>query len=620
MYFNFTSYNDLPRRAQNIVDKLGGIDNTIEYYENYRSFLRINGSGHKTNEELKAFCEFLLDEKNIKETNLQGEIIVPENYPDLLDFYLFAKKKVKTRVFRCLNNLELKEYFNRSIEDKYAFINKYFIADYEFIKIHNIGLDSVSILNQLKNEISELIIYNSKVPILKTQEQNKTELIKDIYRKLEYNVDIQNIENSFLTDELIFEFPILFGYYFAAKFKNTNSINFINYNYFNNTCTNLAVLCDKLKLTKERIRQLVIKFSKTIIPSLVNELKKSLLGIENSFNLIEPNYIYYFPNTYYESGNLFIDSINLDFKLLVFKSYFNNKFLLFNDFFNSNLFNSKSFELTTSNIFVNVKFVESTSLIKLLEWLDSEIYNFKMAEFDFELPILIKRFYSENNLDVNHIEFNNLVELIVQIEKKDFEIGIAIIKRKERENLLKLVHSFILEKNEPQKTKSILDYLQENFIEQTKGLLLNILNKNTSRFQRVGNGYWAISEFENNLHGSIRDLVFNKLNKSNKPIHISEIMDFLNAIRPITEESLRSNLKSHEQKIFRFFGCGFIGLVNFKYDDFYNNLPRFAGGMFNKIFFNLHGLDSNEKIIDYFSEKYNYPKIHIAYVLKNKEV
>jgi hypothetical protein len=62
---------NLSKRAQDLVNRLGGIVKVIDYYWSGRSFLDLPNSGRKTEREVIALCESIIEttEEVIDETS-----------------------------------------------------------------------------------------------------------------------------------------------------------------------------------------------------------------------------------------------------------------------------------------------------------------------------------------------------------------------------------------------------------------------------------------------------------------------------------------------------------------------------------------------------------------------
>jgi DNA-directed RNA polymerase delta subunit len=279
---------------------------------------------------------------------------------------------------------------------------------------------------------------------------------------------------------------------------------------------------------------------------------------------------------------------------------------------------SKVFKCTRNFYFIQNDFFNQSHFLALLIFLEKEIYQFECAEFDYNLRILIQRFYRENGYEYLTYLIDDIYEIIVKIKRPFISVRSADMKRFKRKeikaNLKQLVEDFLVERGEAQKTADILNELQDNEIELEASKLLSQLNKWSQTFVRLGNGMWALKVWikSDGPKGSIREIVEGLLENRKEPIHVSEILNYFETFRPISETSLLSNIRVSENIHFVFFNCSFIGLQSKEYPEYWSNIPRFSVTKFKHIYLN-DDFSYEEKMKEL--EKIGYPRIHCEYII-----
>jgi hypothetical protein len=615
MRFNYTSYDDLPTRAKNIVDGLGGMGEALEFFKKYKSFLKVQNTGNKTNLELISLCEHLIVEENLINHQESVEVQAPKipcNIQDLVDFYAIKKLSVTTRLVNYLNKIEDISYFSSGLEAQTNFILHYFLEDFNFMNAEYLGVKSVAEVEKIRDDLRLRAIYNENLTIdnLVLEE----DLSKIIYRKFSFVIPIEEIDKAISDNRQSYELPILFKFYLKHQKFRDRFNEALNLLYFSDKRLDNETISTILNYTKERVRQLKRQFIYRILPDEIDFILSTLDGVPYKITSQNNYFIELFDNSTVDDELFF----NAEFLKIIITHIYKDSYFDIEELIED----SKSFQSSDNKILIDSKFSKAISFIDLLSFLDSEIYNFETIQFEYDRKILIQRFYDENDLAIEDSDLLKVSDLIDKIVRTEWTIHEASLKRlqkrKEKDEIYDLVHQFISDKKEPQKTKAINEYLSFHSKDISKEFLLYILNKNNNRFQRVGNGYWSITELDKNVHGSIREIIAQKLFESEVPLHISEIHKYINSLRPITEHSLRVNLKVEEDKIFIFFNCSFIGLSAKVYDSYWYNLPKSIASTIRSIFTSKLHFNSESDKISYFSKLYNYPETHLKYLFNSK--
>ncbi|MBK7040304.1 MAG: hypothetical protein IPH46_07500 [Bacteroidetes bacterium] len=606
-------------RAKNIVSSLGGIAETIEYFKKHRNFMLLPKSGNKTDFELTTLCEMLLEnEFAIVDTPpavVEGKF--PINILDCIDCYIIRRGLSTKRVQNYLDKIESESNFEKGIENKTSFILKYFINDFQFINVVNIGEKTVSDLEEIAKEIRAVVKYSNDSV---TSDVSEVDIASEIYRRLLYKIPKDYIEKSIHQSNEFYNFTTVLMLFILQQDLSDRIEKTLQMYYFSDHSCDFDYLAQKLVCGKERIRQIIIKLESVILPGAISSLVRALDGIPSNVDIHPRDHIMDLTTT--------ISDGDADTTLVPNRKFLNYtySYLLQDEYLHINLavFVSgselKSFQKTDDFIFISKKFINETNFFQFIKWIDEEIYNFETCEFSYDLNVLIGRFFRENNCVVTENfgkVLGTVIDLMIRKDWSDIQTAVARNKRNQRKNeIFDLVHNFILDKQAPQKTNEIVHHLHNNHIDISKTEMLTLLNREVRNVHRVGNGFWTIEEYSNGVHGSIREIVADKLKDANEPLHISQLLDFMNSLRPTEESSLLHNLKSDEDKRFVFFNCSFIGLTGRKYSDCWKQLKRFNGNLLGKSYLKANNLNTLDEITRYYHEKLGYPPIHIKYILE----
>lgn len=622
----YSTESSLSVRSQNTLKRLGGKNELLDYYIKFGNFENIRNVGLRTNIELSLFCEYMLLDSNstidVKKEIQKEESKLDEAYVSdeiclvLNDAYQYHKYSLNRRSINTLDKLEFENNYSSCDVSMCHFIRKLFIMKFDFINIQNVGKKTkheLEDLSQILKNILKEISFDENL-IHKYNFQNKAHsFIGNSYKDLE-------IKETAGYNEVIIEKLIL------LTILNQKQIGYqmkiLELAYFDDI-KNIEEIRVKVGCSTERVRQILIKFKKTILPNLVNTLQQKfgeyflafLAQNSNSDFLvckplspIEFNSQTYFPN----------QSLNQ----LVYTELLKENYLSLQELIDDKTKEWKSFIVSSENLFISKKCAEIIEFSAFIDWMDEEIYQFEIAEFDYNLKVLVRRFYSENNLEIIDENINGLAMIIQKLKKTDWsDISNKILKgrkRKIKDDVIQVIKEFLESENEPKKTASILSYLNDYGFEISKNELLSILSKNKIVFISIGIGQWFIQGHvgSNYLHGSLRSIVSKILYDNAEPLHISEIASIISKYRTIKISSLISNLKSNGYDTFKFFNCGFIGLSSKKYNVKWDNLPKVSRWHLNHYKKSELTLDSIEEITRYLSERFGFPPIHINFLLE----
>jgi hypothetical protein len=272
-------------------------------------------------------------------------------------------------------------------------------------------------------------------------------------------------------------------------------------------------------------------------------------------------------------------------------------------------------------IYINTIRAKEFNIKALLHWCKNEIFNLEKFNIEYDIEVLISRFYIENtsiNLDDANLKF---ISEIIKKQKVGIE-GTAeerrVLRDRRQFEILDLCYNFIVKKGQPVKTSVLVNNLLEMYLIVSKQEILKILNSRKDLFTTFGSGYWALSEWKSDgiIGGSIREIVFSLLFNSESPIHLSEILRIISKHRSITLRSLQTNLRFEENKLFKFYNCNFIGLNSKIYDQYWDNLPKVNGTFFQiKVLRKL--IEDGFDIPELYEKLYGYPPLNTQFLIDN---
>lgn len=641
-YNFYTEEEDLSTRSLNVIKTLGGISSMLQHFKNHGTFTNLPFSGKYTNMELTSFCNFLINHESEiiirnKESELKKDFSLDN--PDIsrlekvIEEYEVLKESVSVRAKNVLTQLENDIHYELNTNAKINFIKTFFIEDYNFKKIRKIGFKTNQELNGLKEKLLSSYLELSEIKqksersddyIPRSEDEIKLSGIKyKVFKFFSFSISRNEIEKLFKQNKYCFD-KLLTVYLLNLKLNNLTRKVFELY-YFDEGFSDLSLIAKKINCSKERIRQIVFNLKSKVLP-------KTVTFILNNFNEIPSDLPTHSEKDILqleEFSSFTIDSINYSpnqlFSCSIYSILLEKEFKHINEVISSSSNDINSFVKCEECFFISKQFIESTHFEKFILWIDMEIYHFESIEFNYTMSVLIERFFKENEIDVSKKILNELNLIIEKVKRTDWsDIKFKVSKNKKRINddlIIGTAFDFIKTSNSSRKTAQILENLHSNFLDVPKYKLLKLLNGNKSRFKQLGNGIWALrdSEDSKNIEGTLVDIVYTKLNSSVTPLHISELLDYINEFHKISENSLRTNLRAKQKGVFEFFNCSYVGLKSKKYEPQWYKLPVlnprhiYNSKINSKIFKNV------ELLADYLFYKYGYPRKHIIYLKSKKK-
>jgi len=620
----YTSENNLSTRSLNIIKDFGGIPPLLSHYKNHQTFLNIRKSGVFTNNELISFCEYLSDHGLTTSSIIDHSSEIIE-FPSNIDIellsslYLHQKDLLTTRPRNVLDSLENKYNYSIGQAQKILFFKKHFLANFDFIQLGNVGANSAKELTQFTETLRAYILGTAS----DSADLHKSLTVKQLSKLFDYHYNPELIELIVNRDQYHLQRTLCILLHTVPLTNKKRQI--LDYLFFDSSSYSVKELAKIIGCSYQLVRVNTDFLNDEFIPTKINSISLGISATPFDLpNAAEKLYIE-IPNIEHFEFNGRLITPNPTLSKLAFRLIFKDNLILVDDILKELLIEINSFDVTQANIFINPEFVKKSHLAQLLQFLNTEIYNFEIVSFEYDLKILIMRFYRENDLAVlSRDEIETLYRIILRIRNSEFLIQRMDLKRtakKERTNhILKIAEELLKEASTPLKTQILLNAINDNGIEIDVHQLLHKLGKHKNTFIRLGNSLWGLKERDqiDELRGSLREIAEDILQKKDMPIHISELIAIIEKMRPISLLSLNSNLRASESKMFKFFNCSFIGLSLKKYEQYWYDIPRFTPAYLRKEQILLGSKANDIDLAERMHSRYGYPKIHVEYVLSNR--
>lgn len=606
-------------KSRNLLSTFDSLEDASHFIKSKGSFTVIPGIGRRTDYELRNFLNEYEINKMVTDSDVDH--LFDETAEILFRFYENLKYHSSRRTHNILNALE-QNYFNVfSSDHKALFLRRIFIEPYDFINLRNAGKKTVQELEIIRDAIikenSIVRLGNVQVNQVDPEMENSIK----IYKLLKESLSMDRIKLT-VQNPLVAAFEFLGILLYISTDKERKKHVLLEY-FFSLPLKNHSDIALDLDYSRERVRQIILSSSAFLTNKYWPALKRVLPPIDlDAFSIIYSRNVSINHEIKLELSGRILRP-NAHFIDLATSVLFKSTHLdLFSKFRTTN-YSVKSFVITEKTIWISKKFEGEYRLVEMFKWIDQEIYSFKKSDFDYDLNVLVIRYFKEHGLSQNSDLISNCVRIVQSIlreEWPDMIVHQRIANRKKHiDNICDICKSKLISSGSYLKTKEFIQELLSQSIEISTPHLLTILNEHSEFFRRVGNGKWQLTESSENhsLNGSIRDFVYRKLSDSQDPIHLSFFLKELSKARPITEHSFLSNLRADSGK-FLFLNCGFIALKGRRYDTKWNNLPKFNGRHMSVDSLKRALNHSQGDIVEYFERKYGYPKVHTEYLLESQ--
>lgn len=586
-------------------------------------FMAIRHSGKITVSQIQRIIDSLqkLHKQLKRKKNDSQEITIPFDptkhliSQDTVQTYESLKTKCRVRTINVLLNLEDLEGYHESDIRKIEFIERLFFGTANYRAMKNSGSKTETELIGVRNALWKYVLHEKQ-----PEQTDSPIIIKNILEKYLSTFFPFTISDDLKTSEKFSVQKVICV--LLTKLHSNHKIG-ASIHYYLNSNLSYDEIANKIGCSRETVRVSVKKLTELILPKLVTnlhnhrdflELENVLHGDSNTLLVLKPIEGFHFNKEEY------VTSFIRD--KLVLKEFLRDSHLLLNELPLLEKSESEVFDIQRQYYFIKEDMAKEANISGLLDFLEHEISTHESVHHAYNLTDLINRFYTESGIIVTTEVKEVLFMLIQKIKIKTAPadpVKIEKLKKIEKSEEITWQIEYILRGSQKGlNLKAIKGKLDELKIEIPMHQLFYLLSKSPQKFGQFGYGKWILKETfpEKEAIGSVREITQKLLQKSDPPLHISEILTFIQGFRPISAHSLITNLKLSENIHFHFFACGYIGLKNKKYDANWYQIPTFSPARFGIIKRKDH-LSIEEKIR--LLVELGYPRIHCEYLLQRKK-
>jgi len=577
-------------RSYNICkgNKLDTVIELKEYFYEHKSFYKLRNCGRRTNEELLEICNEPCDisyEVNHEvnyEANFEEEKIAEPLNPLIKIISLLSRTQkdvinsfilVNTNSLTVRNQNAIQFFLKDDLKIKNFANNILLFKNFQINKIKNVGRGSIP---ELENYIQGIISFLIKV----SENENEKQLIslKNNFL-IQSTYSVSKIPKEILESESIFRLINFLIDQNALFDKNQTKILQKTFNIYQDSKElTLDEIADEMGLTRERVRQIRVKFSVELLDKLLfmqnfndDLFQKYNIDVEQNFIDVNEELVEII-NNYNETNfsNKFITYLLYAYLLNKFSLVGNQDDVFFPKHFSTrNRHNWINFYLVKKQLVTSFDFISFTDDIsRRIDEKIEETYNFNFKSY-------ISKFLINNNIEILDLAFP-IAEKIVNDEFElylDLEENI-IFKRNTNKQAYEYTYEALDQLGKPSKVKEIFKKVIElhpNYDTEIGKIRVSMKRKNgfvpIGRKSVFGLKKWE-DELDNFKGGTIRDIVAEYLSQSTTPTHITVITNHVLKYRPKSNQtSILQNLKLDESGLYIFFKGSQIGLSTNNYNE-----------------------------------------------------
>ena len=578
---DLTHIENLSVRSSNVCEwnNLNDLMSILNYFWENNNFLGLRNCGQKSNTELIELCQKYEDFtiRSIKEK--------PENPIEKhIDLLTVRQRKILNNVIesqsstlsvRSLNAIEKMSDSSLTIRGLREIL---ITPKYDIGEIKNIGKKSVDELVMFCKEIREQI---EIVQLFKNDDELTIELFNSYLRRkfcLTLN-DIVQIWNNYNSQNGLPVFKtidtlILNGHLFK---ENEQVIFKRGFKFRTDTETEtLEDIATNIGLTRERTRQ-IRKNLLNKLDSVFSFLKGLEFDALNLYGLdIESENIVVDNNLIDEIQHKESVNYNSIFVTKILSLLLNKTHCLVGNL-ESCVFNSakpKGIAYRWNSIYLISKEINNIFDFESLAIdIDRRLSDRIDEDYSFHFETYLVSFLKEG-FETDYFLVTQVAEHIIFNE---FEITIDTIdqitfKRNTKKQVVEYVYDILKEKNEPLDIYQIYDILISKYPNVTKSAeaLRGSCQRDSKLIYFGRSSTYGLREWEKNetvKGGTMHDIAEEFLLKFDEPKYIDEITEYVSLFRPeATSKNLLYNLKSAENRRFRFFKNSHIGLMSKEYN------------------------------------------------------
>lgn len=605
---------------------LSSLDKIVDFFKKHGSFVKIRTCGSKSNLELIKLCKnHMLERIELQEISEGTEL---QTYSEL---NAYKKSILNKQIEYILTNISARCKTGiasiSAIYNAKEIVETIFQYGFNFEKYRNIGKLTLPELIQVRENISRFIFFLNSISneelsreyaklILKTNFVGSTESFEEM------------LSLAFDSNGKIKLFYLLSKLIDSELLLNRNETRIFHQNYsIIETVSTLSEIGSELDLSKERVRQIHLKIEEEFetyfkfiknfdIEDIVNydfNNNSPLIIIDNILaKKINLNEGVNFNSTFYglalhfylnKSHSLLGDDETINGKRKSTKTK-NYKFYYFIPYKLAKIFN---FALFIENIY-----------FKLNERL-SESYSLYFEGYLFEFIMNNETRSLDEIKEACEIILLNEFDLIVDSS------GYLTFEKNKRKPLLEQMIETFEKEGRSLKVKELLDKINEQnsdsnssesslraILIREKKTFINLRSTSTYGLRKWGNTNDSLKG------GTIKNLVYEFLDGSETPMHISEIINHVKKYKETNQRNVLTNLKIEKNTRFKFYKGDFIGLEKKTYTVTLPNYKKIIGGHFHRSTLRRMNGWRIEDVINHYVNKFDYLPVQIRSYIDEK--
>jgi hypothetical protein len=289
-----------------------------------------------------------------------------------------------------------------------------------------------------------------------------------------------------------------------------------------------------------------------------------------------------------------------------------------------NYFNNRTRHNWNNFYLINKELVSEFNFSGFVNDIDNRMKIRIYETYEFNFKSYLSKFLTNGNYDM----LDRVFDLAEKIINKEFNIYLdlddnIVFKRNTIKQVVEYAIEVLDEIGEPTKVDKIYELLERKNpgITKSADALRGSLQRNPEiiffgRFSTYGLRKWE-TEKENIKGGSIKDLVYDYLNKNENPLHINQILSEVKKFGYDTNaKNIITNLKLDPYEQFVIFNQSFIGLKNKNHNTNLTSLPKFLGKSITNYVKSNQNIQK-EDVVNFFSNQLKIPIVEMNYIIQH---
>lgn len=557
-------------------NEIDTIEELIEYYKAYKSFLKFRNCGIISNEELIEICDkYKRRYFESGEIEIKTEIYLKKTISNLTRI---QREVINSFIFVNTNSLSVRSrnaisfYLNNNLKIK-NFTEKILLSEnFDIHNIKNVGAKCVTELEVYISTIRDFLI-----EVGQTIDEKYLIVLKNKFL-IQRTFAIKFVPDEILESGSIFQLTDFFLNHNAFFDKTQTTIIKLGLKLYNNQKElTLEEIAEKVDLTRERVRQL----RKLCLDNLFSKL----LFISNFNDDLLQKYSIDLESRYVEISTDILDKINQlnnthfsrEFITYILSVYLNDSFTLignYEDVLQFKYFNARNRHNWNSFYLVKNELASTIDFTSLTNDISNRISDRIEESYSFNFKSYLSKFLRNNNIDILVLLF----PICEKIVNEEFEIYLdldenIIFKRNTNRQAHEYAYEALEHLGKPSKVKEIFEKVIElHPYYDTEEAKIRVSMKRKNGFVPIGRkSVFGLKKWENELDnfkgGTIRQMVEEFLMKHEEPKSFSEVTEYVLKFRPKSNlKSIIHNLKLDETGLYKFYKNSKVGLSTKKYN------------------------------------------------------